>query len=652
MKASSASHSPSSQDQDGEVETLREAGVPLPYLLGDQQHLSASFSSLRSPTIPILGQLLDVPPFLDRQTNVMTSTMVEGVGGDQMKVENISVIRTERSSSDSSLSSVLNGTPPPPKKSRLSRKRKLSNSIKTKPAKAGGSASVNDDVQDTITNSGQEKNATNEEYLDISKVSTDSSNKKSEDIDSSDPDNTTILLGTPQPVFNPMLKSLTSSTVETVLELSDCETVQSSNSAIVCQYPTISSDRVPITKEDYSTLARGTFLNDTMINFYLKYLHNEILAQSEQVNVHIFSTIFYMKLATDPVKGGKMDELEKNWNMSMVEKRHNRVKGWTKNFDLFNKNLVIIPICELSHWYMVVLVRPGGEQPCMMVLDSLGGDNTRAVDIIKEYLKIEGRVKLGKTALMNREEMKVVRPDIPQQRNGYDCGVFLLHYAEKLMERPDQFYTSTFGTLDLALLAAWFLTSEVDSKRSHMAKLVRQLAFEQAQGRTVTFPDLIFTSENNDVEVKHRPRADIDHDDDQDPLATPPQSPFQETPSHSPNISFIIQKEIACLSPVHPTTHRTRDRLSSQAPLFSSPPKFLDNSSEPATSAVLKGPERRKERMQSKKSNLVQPRMVLFTAQEFYKGKPWSERLFDEFLEDEAGESEKLDDMFSQLDED
>ena len=56
--------------------------------------------------------------------------------------------------------------------------------------------------------------------------------------------------------------------------------------------------------------------------------------------------------------------------------------------------------------------------------------------------------------------------------------------------------------------------------------------------------------------------------------------------------------------------------------------------------------------MQSKKSNLVQPRMVLFTAQEFYKGKPWSERLFDEFLEDEAGESEKLDDMFSQLDED
>ena len=81
MKASIASHSPSSQDQDGEVETLREAGVPLPYLLRDQQQLSASFSSLRSPSIPILGHLLGVPSFPDRenkrQTTVMTYTKVE-----------------------------------------------------------------------------------------------------------------------------------------------------------------------------------------------------------------------------------------------------------------------------------------------------------------------------------------------------------------------------------------------------------------------------------------------------------------------------------------------------------------------------------------------------------------------------------------------
>ena len=56
--------------------------------------------------------------------------------------------------------------------------------------------------------------------------------------------------------------------------------------------------------------------------------------------------------------------------------------------------------------------------------------------------------------------------------------------------------------------------------------------------------------------------------------------------------------------------------------------------------------------MQSKKSNLVQPRMVLFTAQEYYSGKPRSDRLFDEFLEDEASGSDELEDMFSQVDQD
>ena len=141
------------------------------------------------------------------------------------------------------------------------------------------------------------------------------------------------------------------------------------------------------------------------------------------------------RLTVDPEEGSKMYRLEKNSNMSMVEKRHKRVKRWTKNFQLFDKNLVLIPICEYSHWFMVVLVRPGEEQPCMMVLDSLGGDNTRAVDIVKKYLEIEGREKLGEKALMNLKEMKVIRPNIPQQKNGFDCGVFLLHYAEKMLER-------------------------------------------------------------------------------------------------------------------------------------------------------------------------------------------------------------------------
>ena len=424
--------SPSSQEQDadGEPEILREAEcVLLPLLLGDQHLHSTSPSSLRSPAIPILGQLLNFPPCYDgenrRKTNVTTSTMVEGDGGDQMKVENISIIKTVESSSDSS-QSIVHGTPPLKKKNRLSRKRKLvpmANSTmtqfyrQTKSANTRDSASLGVDDKDISTTSGQEKNTTKEKHLD------DGRNERTED--------TPELPGSPYKSC-----ALSSSTVDTVLELSDGETVLSSpQPGSVCQYPTISSDRVYITIKDYTTLDQGTFLNDIMIDFYLKYLHKEILAQPDQAKVHIFSTMFYKRLTVDPEEGSKMYRLEKNSNMSMVEKRHKRVKRWTKNFQLFDKNLVLIPICEYSHWFMVVLVRPGGEQPCMMLLDSLSGDNTRAVDIVKKYLEIEGREEVGEKVLTNLKKLKVVRPNIPLQNNGFDCGVFLLHYAEKMLER-------------------------------------------------------------------------------------------------------------------------------------------------------------------------------------------------------------------------
>eukprot|EP00092_Neocalanus_flemingeri_P030193 GFUD01032772.1.p1 GENE.GFUD01032772.1~~GFUD01032772.1.p1 ORF type:complete len:452 (+),score=167.88 GFUD01032772.1:192-1358(+) len=387
--------------------------------------------------------------------------------------------------------------------------------------------------------------------------------------------------------------------------------------------------------EDYSTLRKGTFLNDNMVNFYLKFLYRERLAEAEQDQVYVFSSMFYKRLTTDPVEGSKMANLEMNLNMSLQEKRHRRVKAWTKNVRLLDKTLVFIPICEFSHWYMVVLVKPGSEQPCLMVLDSLGGDNTGAVDIIREYLDIESRVRVEK-AVQSFNEMTVETPEIPRQENGYDCGVFLLHYAEKMMERPGQFVTFTPGSvLDLT---DWFPSSEVGRKRSDIAKLVRQLATDQAVGQeTPSFPELGLSDDYvENVNFNGEPRT------------TPPLSPVPvTTPAHSLGISSIIQKEISRLSPVPPTTTHPRDRLPSQAPLFSSPAK-----------SRFKSVARRKlytgntvQGIKQRHHMVKQPRMALFTKEEFYRGKPNSERLFDEVMEEEFSGSEEYGDIFSQEEE-
>lgn len=51
-------------------------------------------------------------------------------------------------------------------------------------------------------------------------------------------------------------------------------------------------------------LAQDQFLNDVIIDFYLKYL---VLNMSEEKKekVHVFSTFFYKRLTTKPVKASR-----------------------------------------------------------------------------------------------------------------------------------------------------------------------------------------------------------------------------------------------------------------------------------------------------------------------------------------------------------
>ena len=224
---------------------------------------------------------------------------------------------------------------------------------------------------------------------------------------------------------------------ETVADLSDLDT-ESTASGVVCHFPALaipSTSRISISIDDYFTLKKATFINDTIVDFFLKYLYLQILPNESRKLVHIFSSMFFKKLIRDPVEGSTMDRLENSANLSMVEKRHLRVKKWTKNSQLFDMNLVLIPICENSHWYMVVLITPGGQQPRMLVLDSLGKERNMTVDIIMDYLQMEKEEHKGNGRFAdNFERMAVETPTLTMQDNGFDCGLYLLKYSEKLLQ--------------------------------------------------------------------------------------------------------------------------------------------------------------------------------------------------------------------------
>ncbi|XP_026880547.2 sentrin-specific protease 6 [Electrophorus electricus] len=57
--------------------------------------------------------------------------------------------------------------------------------------------------------------------------------------------------------------------------------------------------------------------------------------------------------------------------LSIQEKRHNRVKTWTRRLDLFEKDFIFVPINELAHWYLVVICFPGQVSHCS-AMDSRG----------------------------------------------------------------------------------------------------------------------------------------------------------------------------------------------------------------------------------------------------------------------------------------
>lgn len=59
---------------------------------------------------------------------------------------------------------------------------------------------------------------------------------------------------------------------------------------------------ISINTEDYMCLAQDQFLNDVIIDFYLKYLCHETISQQQRDKTHVFSTFFYKRLTTKPNK--------------------------------------------------------------------------------------------------------------------------------------------------------------------------------------------------------------------------------------------------------------------------------------------------------------------------------------------------------------
>ena len=127
----------------------------------------------------------------------------------------------------------------------------------------------------------------------------------------------------------------------------------------LCRFLIEGEANVNITVEDYNTLRPETFLNDTIVNVYLKHLQYSKLSATDRDRVHIFSSFWFSRLTAKP---NPTEDEQKD----PVQRRHEKVKPWTKEVNIFEKDFVVVPINENDHWFLCIICYPGLAQPITM----------------------------------------------------------------------------------------------------------------------------------------------------------------------------------------------------------------------------------------------------------------------------------------------
>ena len=164
---------------------------------------------------------------------------------------------------------------------------------------------------------------------------------------------------------------------------------------------------IPISINDVSTLTGLNWLNDEIINFYMNLICERSKTVDNWPTTYAFNTFFYPKI---------------------VEKGHAAVKRWTRKVDIFSFDLLLVPVHLGVHWCLATVdLKNKG----IHYYDSMGGDNKRCLEALREYLQ-EEHVDKKRTPLDTSGYRLVIEKDIPQQQNGSDCGMFTLKFAEYL----------------------------------------------------------------------------------------------------------------------------------------------------------------------------------------------------------------------------
>lgn len=172
---------------------------------------------------------------------------------------------------------------------------------------------------------------------------------------------------------------------------------------------------------EIAALYGDKWLNDNIINYYLQMIRQRSREKRASntpgyLKVEIVNTFWYPKLATDGFSS---------------------VSRWTRNANIFDQDIVLVPVHLGNHWCLAVIdVR----KKRVNYYDSLHAKNEYCLHLLRQFLIEESMDKKGQKLDISKWQFKCVE-DSPLQRNGHDCGVFLCITAEYLSRNAQLTFT-------------------------------------------------------------------------------------------------------------------------------------------------------------------------------------------------------------------
>ncbi|RFU74191.1 ulp1 protease family [Trichoderma arundinaceum] len=136
-------------------------------------------------------------------------------------------------------------------------------------------------------------------------------------------------------------------------------------------FPPTGKNRATVDKIDIPRLDEKEFLNDNLINFYIRHLEDKLEKERPELlrKVYFFSTFFFEKLKSTK---GKIN--------------YDGVKSWTAKVDLLSYDYIFVPVNEHAHWYLAIIcnipnaIPPGPDEKESEMSTTLAHNTIEVID--------------------------------------------------------------------------------------------------------------------------------------------------------------------------------------------------------------------------------------------------------------------------------